>query len=201
MNSGLGRGSVFPAWPGEGVSGVVERWIWGSKWARFLVMQIPYESWGFSNVNRENGRITWARSKFIHLTKQKCQYYCRLGVNNWKKWTPRRAGSKKKTSATQQENKIFDFLNTPWTGRWFLLKNEAGWGECLNLCGETGGWRRVVDQFSGKYWAFFVRNSKSCGKTWAGVSILNFDDGRCRNVSPTQGGSTISEKLLPGAGK
>ena len=25
--------------------------------------------------------------------------------------------AKKKTSAAQQENKIFDFLNTPWTGR------------------------------------------------------------------------------------
>ena len=25
--------------------------------------------------------------------------------------------AKKKTSATQQENKIFDFLNTPWTGK------------------------------------------------------------------------------------
>ena len=46
---------------------------------------------------------------------------------------------KKKTNATQQENNIFDFLNTPSARRRFLSKMEGERSECLNLCGEAGG--------------------------------------------------------------
>ena len=78
--------------------------------------------------------------KQIHSPSKKKQQYFRRGVAKIEK-CERHAGreAKKKTNATQQENNIFDFLNTPSARRRFLSKMGVESRECLNLCGEAGG--------------------------------------------------------------
>ena len=77
---------------------------------------------GFSDPEMgQKPRITWERNKIIHLRK-KIAIFLETLDKKPKLSTPRRARVEKKTTATQQENNIFDFLNTPNAKTSFLSK-------------------------------------------------------------------------------